>query len=348
MRSRVPCLAAFGLLVCCWSAAQQGSFTFSWRPQTSNTGASLRGLDAVSSQIVWASGTNGTYVLTSDGGVHWRPNAVPGAEALDFRTVWAFDARTAYLASSGEGRSSTIYRTTDGGEHWTLLFVNPDPKGFFDALVFWDKRHGILLGDPVNGHFVIFTTADGGQSWQRQNSPPALADEGAFAASGTCLTVNGSANAWFGTGGPGAARVFRSLDRGQTWTVSKTAIRDDSKSAGIFSVAFRDALHGEAVGGDYAKTRERMRTTAITSDGGKTWESPPRSATTGYRSAVLFLPSSTDTLIAVGTSGSDISRDNGQTWDSFSADNFNAVSAAPDGSVWAVGPHGAVAKLEKK
>lgn len=321
------------------------AFTISWTPQSSNTAASLRGLDAVSSQVVWASGTNGTYLITTDGGLHWRTGVVPGSESLDFRAVKAFDARSAFLLSSGEGNLSKLYGTADGGEHWSLLFTNPDPKGFFNALAFWDKQHGILLGDPVDGHFAIFTTSDSGKSWQRQNSPLALPGEGAFAASGTCLIVNGSANVWFGTGGPGAARVFRSTDRGQTWNVSKTAIRDDSKSAGIFSLAFRDALHGEGVGGDYAKPHDGVRTTAITSDGGKTWQSPPRSPATGYRSAVVFVPNLNNTLVAVGASGSDVSRDGGQTWDSFSSDNFNAVSAARDGSVWAAGPRGALAKL---
>ncbi len=71
---------------------------------------------------------------------------------------------------------------------------------------------------------------------------------------------------------------------------------------------------------------------------------PPRGTVRRW----CFCASQRDTLIAVGTSGSDISRDNGQSWDSFSAENFNSVSAAPDGSVWAVGPHGAIAKLAGK
>ncbi len=270
---------------------------------------------------------------------------VPGAESLDFRSVFAFDEKTAYLASSGEGNISRVYKTVDGGAHWRLLFTNPDPKGFFDALAFWDKQHGIILGDPVSGRFTVFTTEDGGDSWQRQNTPVALPDEGAFAASGTCLTVHGSRDVWFGTGGPGAARVFRSVDRGRSWTASTTPIRNDSKSAGIFSLAFSDDLHGEAAGGDYEKPSDPMRTTAITEDGGKTWTGPPRSAAAGYRSAVVFVPDVKGTLIAVGTSGSDVSRDGGQSWDSFSSTGFNSLSAAADRAVWAAGAHGAIAKL---
>ena len=78
--------------------------------------------------------------------------------------------------------------------------------------------------------------------------PAALPGEGAFAASGTCLVVQGDRNAWFGTGG---GRVFRSTDRGRSWTVHTTPIRAGNGTSGIFSLAFWDADHGVAVGGDY-------------------------------------------------------------------------------------------------
>src|SRR6201999_3433038 len=99
---------------------------------------------------------------------------------------------------------------------------------------------GIVLGDPVNGEFTIFTTDDGGEHWARQHTPKALEKEGAFAASGTCLIARGRNDAWFGTGGPGAARLFHSKNRGRTWTVVTTPIRNDSASAGIFSISFSD------------------------------------------------------------------------------------------------------------
>jgi len=173
----------------------------SWIPQSSPTQASLRGLAVVSPQVIWASGTDGTWLMTGDGGGHWRTGSVPGAEKLDFRDVEAWDARHAILLSSGEGENSRIYQTNSGGENWELLFTTPDPKGFFDALSFWDRQHGILLGDPVDGHFVILRTMDGGKSWRTQNTPSALAGEGAFAASGTSLAVYGAQDVWFGRAG---------------------------------------------------------------------------------------------------------------------------------------------------
>jgi photosystem II stability/assembly factor-like uncharacterized protein len=315
-----------------------------WVSQQSGTKASLRGVSAVNARVVWASGTGGTYLKTGDGGATWSAEKVPGAEALDFRDIQAVDERTVYLLSSGAGDKSRIYKTTDGGSQWKLQFTNRDPKGFFDAMAFWDATHGIAVGDPVDGHFVVLTTADGGGNWERRPTPPAMPDEGAFAASGTCLVTMGKRDAWFATGGPGGARVFHSGDRGATWTIAATPIRNDGAAAGIFSLAFSDSRRGVAVGGDYSKPEDASRNVAVTSDGGKTWIEPAGHPK-GFRSAVVFLPGR-KVWIAVGTSGSDISSDDGKSWKAFDNGAYNAISFVTGKAGWAVGPGGRVAEFQ--
>jgi photosystem II stability/assembly factor-like uncharacterized protein len=316
-----------------------------WTVHSSGTTASLRGVSAVDAKVVWASGTVGTYLESTDGGANWRETVVPGAEQLDFRGVHAVDQRTVYLLSSGTGDKSRIYKTTDGGSHWNLQFTNPDPQGFVDALAFWDPMHGIVLGDPVNGRFVILTTIDGGERWVRQPGPDALPNEGAFAASNSCLTVLGDREVWFASGGPGAARIFHSRDGGHTWAAATTPIRNDSASSGIFSLAFSDPKHGVAVGGDYTKPTDASHNIAITSNGGRTWIEPSGKRPNGYRSAVAFV-ASRGMWIAAGPSGSDVSTDHGTTWKQFDSGSFNAVGFTPDGTGWAVGPKGRVALLK--
>jgi photosystem II stability/assembly factor-like uncharacterized protein len=320
------------------------SFTLAWLGQTSGTTASLRGLHAVNADVAWASGTQGTYLRTTDGGATWRAGTVPGAEALDFRDVYAVDACTAFLLSIGTGADSKIYHTNDGGGHWALLLTNPDPKGFFDALAFWDAERGIVLGDPVNGEFTIFTTDDGGRNWRRRPAPPALAGEGAFAASGTCLIVRGEREAWFATGGPRAGRVFHSTDAGKSWTVATMPIRNDSASAGIFSIAFADGRRGVAVGGDYSKAGDTQQNITITRDGGRTWTEPTGHPPAGFRSAVAYLPDRR-MWIAAGPSGSDVSYDDGESWEKFDDGKYNAISFANSQAGWAVGPKGRVARF---
>jgi photosystem II stability/assembly factor-like uncharacterized protein len=186
--------------------------------EKSNTTENLRGVSAPAIGQVWATGTHGTYLRTSDNGNTWRVGQVANAENLDFRDVEAFSTDVAYLLSIGPGDRSRIYKTVDGGRSWSLQFTNKDPTGFFDCMAFWDQEHGIVVGDPVKGKFELIATSDGGRNWTPlppDRLPSAVDGEGAFAASGTCITTEGKNNVWFATGGK-VARVFRSTDRGQT------------------------------------------------------------------------------------------------------------------------------------
>jgi len=247
------------------------------RVQISNTSESLRGVSAVSREIAWASGTHGTYLRTTDSGLSWIAAQVPDAATVDFRAVVAFSADEAFLMSAGPGDLSRIYHTADAGKHWQLEFTNTNPKGFFDSMVFWDRTHGMVLGDPVpdeSGKLKFeFLLTDDGQNWRpipASQLPAALEGEGGFAASNTCIAILPGPDIWFGTGGK-AARVFHSADRGKSWQVFETPILHGPNSAGIFSIAFRDALHGVIAGGDYKHPNDDGPNLAFTEDGGKTW-----------------------------------------------------------------------------
>lgn len=320
-----------------------------WQTQTSNATVRFRGVSAVSDQIAWASGANGTYARTVDGGKTWQTSVVPGAEKLDFRDVEAFDANTAYLLSIGPGEASRIYKTTDGGKAWTLQFTNTNPKAFFDAIAFWDMNNGLAVSDPVDGRFVIIRTSDGGKTWtpiSPQNMPASLDNEGAFAASGTCLIAQGKTNAWFATGGAKTARVFRSSDNGQTWFVASTPIKTGNASSGIFSIAFKDARFGIIVGGDYQKEKEASEQIAVSVDGGRNWTLLKKSGLTAFRSAVTWIGVSE--LMTVGPSGSDVSPDDGASWKPSDAAGFHAFSFARKGNTgWAVGEKGSIARFKR-
>lgn len=317
-----------------------------WQPQNSGTDADFRGISAVSAQVAWASGTKGTVLRTVDGGKHWAKVNVPGAEALDFRDIQAFSAREAFVLSIGPGEASRIYKTTDGGKHWRLLFTNPNAKAFYDGFAFWDRKHGVAMSDSVDGKFPLLTTEDG-ETWKPlipANLPPALPNEGGFAASGTCIAVSGKSDVWFATGGP-QARVFHSADRGLHWEVVTTPLLSGAPSQGIFSIAFQDRQYGVIVGGDYSAPHSGERTAAVTRDGGMTWTLAEK-APAGYRSATAFLSGTSPLLwVAVGTSGSDVSHDGGKIWQPLDTGNYNAVSLAASQTGWAVGPKGKIARF---
>jgi photosystem II stability/assembly factor-like uncharacterized protein len=373
------CLLPFFLAVCALAQTVP-------RAQLSHTTEGLRGVSAVSRKIAWASGTHGTYLRTIDAGAHWVAARVPGAEALDFRGVVAFSADEAFLMSAGPGELSRIYHTADAGKHWSLQFRNTNPKGFFDSIAFWDPTHGVVLGDPILDEtgklrFEVLLTDDG-QIWHSippSQLPPAIEGEGAFAASNTCIAIlptrasNGppprdpfkpdkaaqpdtvrvvgapDPNIWFATGGP-EARVFHSGDRGSTWQVVDTPIMHGPASAGIFSIAFRDALHGVIAGGDYQHPNQDGPNLASTSDGGKTWELSPLRPL-AYFSAVAYdrNDKGAERVFIVGSDfvfdfrpPREPARVNSSKTDVL---KFNAVSAIPHGGALIVGPNGIVISL---
>lgn len=319
--------------------------------QVSHTTESLRGASAVSRQIAWASGTHGAYLRTTDGGGNWISAQVPGAGALDFRAVVAFSADQAFLMSAGPGDQSRIYHTTDGGGHWQLEFTNQDPKGFFDSMAFWDAKHGIVLGDPVpvDGKlkFELLVTEDG-QSWHSiptARLPDAKEGEGAFAASNSSIAVLRSGsyqNIWFASGGT-VARVFHSSDHCRTWTVAETPIIHGSDSAGIFSIAFRDAFHGLIAGGDYKHPNDEVPNLASTSDGGKTWHLERNPDARGYLSAVTYGSGSPTSWFLVGPDYVTVAHGNQRA--RYSNQTFNAVSIFPERGALLVGAKGAIAVI---
>ena len=317
-----------------------------WQAQTSGVSVRLRGVSAVSAQVAWASGANGTVLRTTDGGTSWQRIAVPDAAALDFRDVDAISDRVASILSIGAGASSRIYKTTDAGAHWVLQFANTDPKVFLDAMTFRDEAHGLAFSDSVDGQFIILMTDNGGQYWKRipaDRLPPALPGEGAFAASGTNIGMVGSDRIWIATT---ASRVLRSTDGGQTWTVARTPV-GTGEATGLFSIAFRDAQHGVVVGGNYRQEGDAVDNAAFTDDGGVTWTLTQRDhGLSGFRSVVAYMPGNARALLAIGPSGADWSDDDGRNWSPAGGPGFDTLSVARrGGAAWAAGQAGRIARV---
>jgi photosystem II stability/assembly factor-like uncharacterized protein len=320
-----------------------GGASYSWELTPTGSAARLRGLSVVSDSVVWASGSLGTVLRTTNGGGTWQSVGPPGTATLQFRDIEAFDADTAVILSIGTGTDSRIYRTSDGGSTWQLVFVNAEPNAFYDCMTFFDKHRGLALSDPVDGRFRILGTSDGGRTWSivQADMPPAPPAEFAFAASGQCITSAGGRDAWFGTGGDAVARVFHSSDRGLTWEVANTPVRS-GPSAGIFALAFRDPRHGLATGGDFLTPTASPDAMALSDDGGASWRLVT-DAPNEYRSGAHWVTGTT--ALAVGPSGSDVSTDQGRSWERFDDGSFDTVDCAGGFKCWASGEQGRVAFL---
>lgn len=315
--------------------------------QLSGTRALLIAVSPVNERVVWASGTLGTWVRTTDGGATWATGTVPGADSLQFRDIHAVDASTAYLLSIGNGPLSRIYKTRDAGATWAEQFRNTEEKGFYDCFDFWDAERGVAIGDALGTEMAVLTTTDGGAHWTRLSPaslPAAATGEGSFAASGTCVETGADGRAWIVMGTPARSRVIRTTDYGRTWSAESLPISARAGS-GVQSVSFRDARNGIALGGGSA-VEAGDRLVAITRDGGATWQlrSTPN-LKVGFWGGVYVPGTGTPTVVGVGPNGAVYSRDEGASWVPIDTMNYWSVGFASPRAGWAVGRLGRITKL---
>jgi photosystem II stability/assembly factor-like uncharacterized protein len=319
-----------------------------WSVQTSGIDTNLRGISAANTVdangandiTVWASGSNGVILFSSDLGKTWKRLHVADGDSLDFRSIVAFDAKRAYVMSSGNGDKSRIYETKDGGETWKLEFTGKNSSLFLDALVCDSQCYA--LSDPVDGKFLLLSDHNNG-TWSElpgDGMPAALPGEGAFAASGTSLALGTDGAMYFGTGGAKAARIFHSADYGKTWSVTDTPMVIGNASSGIFSVVCT-SWGVVAVGGDYKDPSRPNRVVTYSLDQGKTWQLAAQQPG-GYRSGAAALYGS---ILAVGPTGEDISDDFGSHWKHVGSLDLNAVFVLDISNSWAVGAKGTIARL---
>lgn len=279
--------------------------------------------------------------------------APPNSTGLGFRRIVPLEDGRVVLFSRGgvdnpDGEepslAARIFVSSNNGRSWRLAFLNDDPAAFYDCLdMFDDGRHGLAVSDPVEGHVRVIVTADGGRSWQVAPStgmPPAV--EGEFPFATGCLRTSGNAQAWFGTGGS-AARIFHTTNRGITWTTTPSTIAPDPENGGgVFGLSVRSHDHLLAVGGTFADFDLGTDASAYSPDG-RIWRAG--GDTGGLRFNVSWVPGLRDTAIAGGFNGTDLTRDGGRTWTTFSSLPYGSVDCASDGVCWGTGEDGTVGRL---
>ncbi|MCX7876817.1 MAG: hypothetical protein N2321_11730 [Melioribacteraceae bacterium] len=327
---------------------KEKEYNFSIEIFSKKINSNLRGLSVIDSLTLWASGSNGLIIRTTDGGKTWQEFKVKGFETLDFRDIEAFDKNNAIVMSIDA--PAFFFRTSDGGKTWKRKYMNRDPKIFFNGFAFWDDKNGIAFSDPIDGKFYLVTTKDAGETWKEitnLNIPQAYKNEGGFAASGTSITVKGKELVWFGTGGLDKARIYFSEDGGNNWRIADTPMKFGNSSSGIFSIAFKDDLNGVAIGGDYKEINNSLNNCSITDDGGLTWQKIDKNPF-GYKSCVVW-NDFYKIYLATGNSGTDFSKDDGKSWSNIDSKSFNSISVSKnDGATFLVGDKGLIAKLKIK
>jgi photosystem II stability/assembly factor-like uncharacterized protein len=276
-------------------------------------------LDAIDANTAWGvSVGENAYVVpqlvrTTNAGQTWTVTNLPVSAPVgeDATAMAAVSATTAWVTTANIlGSGGRILRTTDSGQTWTTqssatVFGNAD--SYPSLIRFFSATEGVALGGKISGQttFEGYVTADAGQTWTPLATlPTLLANEdimpGVPAIQGNTI--------WFLTS---QGRVFRSRDKGLTWTATAVA----SNLTDPTSIAFRDAQNGLVSVLDESSTNHQLYQTT---NGGTNWTSV---AYTGplHGGGLSAVPGTTEFVstgadLDNGDQGSSFTRDNGQTW----------------------------------
>jgi photosystem II stability/assembly factor-like uncharacterized protein len=308
---------------------------------------SIRGLSVVTDNIIWASGSGGSVARSVDGGKNWTWITVPGYEKREFRDIEGFDSDTAVIMAVAE--PAVILKTMDGGKNWKKVFEDTTKGMFLDAMDFGETGTGMVIGDPIGGIVYMAFTKDHGDTWtpisNSKTATPLTVDEGEafFASSGTNLKMIGN-HPVLVSGGKRSR--FNFIDGWQ-----ELPIMQGKESTGANSIAvYRNAkigraLHAVVVGGDFTKDTIANNNCVLVNMNPAISFSIPKVPPHGYRSCVIYLKR--NKLVTCGTSGIDISKDGGNTWQLISKESFHVCQKAKKGkAVFLAGGNGRIAKLE--
>lgn len=258
-------------------------------------------------------GTSKTGVIAVNEKDQSRKVIIPPVSDGEFRDI-AVNKDTIYAIVSGE--NGLVYK----GNMETAAPVFNEAGIFLDDISLLGDDL-IILGDPVDGKFFLKKrNAETGTFDKLDQTIENEANEGCYAASGTCAQYLNPEIYLFVSGGDSSAR-FHSLNLWSKTTSSVDLPLKTGEGCGPFSLFFWNPLHGAIVGGDYRKNSEASLNACFTIDGGKTWTASEISPN-GYRSCVT---GNSKILFSCGTTGIDYSKDGGKNWHFLMKGNFCAL-----------------------
>jgi hypothetical protein len=344
MLKRAKALSFF-LIVSVISRSQQVTLL------ASGNASSLRGLSVVSDKIIWASGSNGTFGVSTNSGNTWIWQTVKNYEKSDFRGIQAFSAREAVIM--GVTEPAVVLRTTDGGGTWTKVFEDTSKGLFLDAMAF-SGENAILVGDPINNKIFIAQSTDRGKSWTKKDSTGfelAEAGESFFAASGSnCLIqhvpwIHPYLQYILVSGGKKSC-IYVSPGPEYPGSRSPLKLLQGKETTGANSIAVNPSNKNELfiVGGDFSHDSLRYGNSILVQLF-PFKQIVPVEPPHGYRSCVEYI--NNKKLICCGPNGVDLSMDGGMNWKLISKTGFHVCKKAENGKyIYLAGAGGKIARLE--
>jgi photosystem II stability/assembly factor-like uncharacterized protein len=205
---------------------------------------------------------------STDDGLTFKKGTII-ADADDYLVATCpIDASNAFMVAVNQATSEYFFqKTTDAGETWKNMPFTPIT--FPDVVHFWTPNDGLIVSDPDALGIYIGITHDGGNTFTRLDNailPQILPNEypiiRAYKVLGDAIfmpTVSFDTNLW---------RMWRSVDRGQTWQVGESF---DVHDIFTLSMAFSDVNHGMVRRNNFELTEKPI----FTEDGGMTWHDSP-------------------------------------------------------------------------
>jgi photosystem II stability/assembly factor-like uncharacterized protein len=300
---------------------------------TAQKGVSIRAMSLPSEKVIWASGSKGMIAKSTNEGLSFEWMQVKGYEKRDFRAMHAWNDQEAIIVAVAA--PAVILKTIDGGASWDKVYENNDTSMFLDALNFSDANNGTVIGDPIDGRLFILTTNNKGATWVKIPNDYFKSDlnngEAFFASSNSNLIHIGK-ELLFVTGGL-SSRLWKN------GLAEALPLLQGSSSTGANSIAISpNGSRIIIVGGDFAN--DKLATQNIVgydlfqdtknknlSDKKFNWKQIVLSNPNGYKSSVEFIDN--NRLITCGTSGVDLSKDKGVSWEKMSDAAFHIVKKHP-------------------
>ncbi|MNS01614.1 Ycf48-like protein [compost metagenome] len=200
----------------------------------------------------WVVGSTGGRVRkTTDGGITWISQDIPGAGELF--SVFFLNSTIGWV-----GSRATIFKTSDGGSTWTALPRLDQGSAYGDSrgvtgLFFTDESNGLYTAaEQFNGG--LYSTSNGGQTWYR-------VAQGALLGGFLSLTGVAGGGAFTTQGNVFNDRITVRYKNGGVTDVFQKTLEFISNSADEPSLLMA--------------TRPQLDEVLISSDGGMSWSATP-------------------------------------------------------------------------
>lgn len=197
-----------------------------WQKVKSNTLAWLHAVYFVNQNRGWIAGSNGTLLITEDGGSSWTATGKFTEDTI--RDIYFSDENHGWLLAEkdiygggGQFSPSSILETSDGGKTWEKVKLEGEGKERLVRIFFSKEGTGRTVGEAG----TMFEMQHGAKVWKKQNIPVRyLLLDGSFLDQKKGLIVGGGGSAFF------------TEDSGNSWKPSVFAKKANAKLNSVFFI----------------------------------------------------------------------------------------------------------------